>query len=366
METQHHAEQEMMQQMQKMMQQMQNMMQQMQNMMQQMQTELGRQQVIQPQMRHIVMKQPFLEADISNLCDNLVSRLEHSLEHHLQQESQRLQEFLKASDARCKQRDELLHWNMMGVVSRTMDIVSNVVISEMKQTVFPDQLYMRQSMEQMETAGQKFLQNVEQMETLLFNVKQELSREVARAVSGIKDGIVSDVRKMMKEELASAIKEHEAISDRLTAYLRTLSIPVPLISDEEHRKERIAQELCLGRINEAFQCALSAQNLDLVVYTCEAADPYIFDKCDCPLTQPVLLLLIDQLSLDLDKSFDLKMKYLGEAVMNLDVSQIMKADNIPKILEDLIQKLLVAEAHEVDVRKSRSIKMLLMLSKSLL
>lgn len=79
METQLHEEQ-------KMMQQMQSMMQQMQNMVQKMQTELAQQQVIQPQMPHSIMKQTSLEADISNLRDNLVSQLEHSLAYHMQQQ----------------------------------------------------------------------------------------------------------------------------------------------------------------------------------------------------------------------------------------------------------------------------------------
>ncbi|CAG5131068.1 unnamed protein product [Candidula unifasciata] len=246
------------------------------------------------------------------------------------------------------------------------------------------QLYMRQNMDQMlrervatesvvsrmEAAGQKFLHNVDQMKTLVINnVKEELRGQVARAVTGIKDDILSDVRKIMKEELTSAMKEHGAsISDKLTTYLRSgAATPVPLSSEEEHSKERIARELRMGRINDAFQCALSAGNLDLVVYTCEAADPYnIFAKSPCPLTQPVLLSLISQLTANLDKSFDLKMKYLEEAVMNLDAAQPMTADHIPNVLGGLIQKLRVAETHVVDARKSKSIKMLIMAASSLL
>ncbi|BFZ12945.1 hypothetical protein BsWGS_15983 [Bradybaena similaris] len=460
-----------------------------QEMMQQMQSELGRQREIQlqlhhhqmeqDQLQHISVQQPSLEADISKLEDILVSRMEHSLAQHMQRETQRLQESLKASDAQRKQRDELLHGNMMDEVSRTLkDTVSNVLRAEIKQTVTPAlhkfvepmkekihqevahrltacdtlikeniakavksrstmdvlatavgdaiyqqmqqaytdtfksamlpsfkaimektvadvhgifqqgtkeyQLYMRQNMDQMlrervatesvvsrmESAEQKFLQSVDHMKTLIIsNVKDELRGQVARAVTGIKTDILSDVRKIMKEELASAMKEHGAnISDKLTTYLRSgAATPVPLTSEEEHSKERIARELRLGRINDAFQCALSAGNLDLVVYTCEAADPYnIFAKSPCPLTQPVLLSLISQLSANLDKSFDLKMKYLEEAVMNLDASQTMTADHIPNVLAGLIQRLRAAEAHGVDARKSKSIKMLIMAASSLL
>lgn len=79
------------------------------------------------------------------------------------------------------------------------------------------------------------------------------------SIHSIKTDILSDVRKIMKEELASAMKEHGAnISDRLTTYLRSgAATPVPLTSEEEHSKERIARELRLGRINDAFQCVSS-------------------------------------------------------------------------------------------------------------
>lgn len=53
--------------------------------------------------------------------------------------------------------------------------------------------------------------------------------------------------------------------------------------------------------------ALSAANLSLVMFICDAVQPsHIFDQTPCPLQQPVLLSLIQQLSADLASNTELK------------------------------------------------------------
>ena len=55
--------------------------------------------------------------------------------------------------------------------------------------------------------------------------------------------------------------------------------------------------------------ALSAANLELVVYVCETVNPaQIFNQTPCPLEQPVLLSLIQQLSADIGNNTELKHK----------------------------------------------------------
>lgn len=61
--------------------------------------------------------------------------------------------------------------------------------------------------------------------------------------------------------------------------------------------------------NSAFEVALSTADLQLVVQVCEQISPDdIFDQPTCPLSQPVLLSLIQQLSVDLQDHLDLKIK----------------------------------------------------------
>ena len=70
-----------------------------------------------------------------------------------------------------------------------------------------------------------------------------------------------------------------------------------------------------GEINAAFQQALSASNLSLVVYVCENTEPSRVFSCAmgptghgsrCALQQPVLLSLIQQLSANLGHRTELK------------------------------------------------------------
>lgn len=61
--------------------------------------------------------------------------------------------------------------------------------------------------------------------------------------------------------------------------------------------------------NSAFELALSTSNLDLVTYLCQQVDPeMIFDKTPLPLSQPVLLSLIQQLSVNLQDNLEIKLK----------------------------------------------------------
>lgn len=60
----------------------------------------------------------------------------------------------------------------------------------------------------------------------------------------------------------------------------------------------------------AFELALSTSDLQLVMYLCHQVTPEeVFDKIPCPLSQPVLLSLIQQLSVNLNDQIELKTRY---------------------------------------------------------
>lgn len=70
---------------------------------------------------------------------------------------------------------------------------------------------------------------------------------------------------------------------------------------------QIQQLLAKGNIEAAFQQALSASDLSLVVFVCEKVDPQqIFKNGMCILQQHVLLSLIQQLSADLAHNTEIK------------------------------------------------------------
>jgi enhancer of mRNA-decapping protein 4 len=72
-----------------------------------------------------------------------------------------------------------------------------------------------------------------------------------------------------------------------------VAAPAPTFQDLQ---ATVNQYISQGKWNEAFQHALMANNLQLVVATCESVNPMqLFNQDACPLSQSVLLSLIQQL-----------------------------------------------------------------------
>ena len=79
--------------------------------------------------------------------------------------------------------------------------------------------------------------------------------------------------------------------------------------DYENSQEQMQKLILSQNYNSAFELALSTSDLQLVTYLCQQVDSDIlFDKSPCPLSQPVLLSLIQQLSVNLEEHLELKLK----------------------------------------------------------
>ena len=101
----------------------------------------------------------------------------------------------------------------------------------------------------------------------------------------------------------------------------------------------IKQKLMEGKVNEAFGIALSANSLPIVVSTCEKVNPnQIFHQNPCPLSQEVLLSLIQQLAHNLESYTDLKLNYLNEAVPSLESNETTK-QYIPSVMAGVLDQL---------------------------
>ena len=68
--------------------------------------------------------------------------------------------------------------------------------------------------------------------------------------------------------------------------------PAMSVAETQASIRNLLQE---GKFNEAFLMALNANNLMVVVATCEMVNIKIFDQTPCPLSEEVLLSLIQQL-----------------------------------------------------------------------
>uniref|UniRef100_A0A2A4JUR8 Uncharacterized protein n=1 Tax=Heliothis virescens TaxID=7102 RepID=A0A2A4JUR8_HELVI len=91
-------------------------------------------------------------------------------------------------------------------------------------------------------------------------------------------------------------------------------------ADRQMQVAQIQSLIASGDVNGAFQQALSASDLALVMCACRAAEPAHVFGPPCKLKQHVLLSLVQQLAADMARDTPLKHRYLEEAVMNLDTS----------------------------------------------
>ena len=130
---------------------------------------------------------------------------------------------------------------------------------------------------------------------------------------------------------------------------------------------QVQSHLAQGHFDEAFQMALSANSLTLVVSLCEMVNPMqVFNQNPCPISQPSLLALIQQLGHNLENKTEVKHKYLEEAVMALDKENPVTRQHINAILEGLQTKLQRYIAQHPNQKMTKQMKMLNMATYSLM
>ncbi|XP_065299246.1 enhancer of mRNA-decapping protein 4 isoform X6 [Dermacentor albipictus] len=168
------------------------------------------------------------------------------------------------------------------------------------------------------------------------NSLHNLKAGLLQALAGQQEMLVNNLR----EEMHGALKETvaAAASEGLGARSK-MNTPVP-VADPHLVLQQITLLVRQGQYNMAFQQALSVADLATVVSTCEMVSPAIvFGQHPCPLQQPVLLSLIQQLCADLATSTEIKLKYLEEAVLSLDKENAVTKEHMKVILTQLCQKL---------------------------
>lgn len=222
---------------------------------------------------------------------------------------------------------------------------------------------------QLQSIAEMFKNTTDHIHThLMSSLQNKLDSVVSQSMKGLKDSLLTHVRDVVRDEVSKAMKaQGNTISDNVLSAMRSGAVtPVPGTQDvQQLMQNQILRLLNQGQINAAFQQALSAANLDVVIHTCEKANPdQVFGQIPCPLQQPVLLSLIQQLSADIETHTLLKQKYLEEAIVSLDTSNPITHEHKRGVLNGLIPKLQgFIQSHPTSPDR-RSIWKLLMLAQS--
>ncbi|NXX49032.1 EDC4 protein, partial [Tricholaema leucomelas] len=143
------------------------------------------------------------------------------------------------------------------------------------------------------------------------SVHTELQHQLHIIVGNMQETILAQVQRVIKGEVSLAMKEQQAaVTSSIVQAMRSAAgTPIPSTHlDFQSQQTHILQMLQQGHLNQAFQQALTAADLNLVLYVCETVDTQqVFGQQPCPLSQPVLLSLIQQLSSDLGTRTELKL-----------------------------------------------------------
>ncbi|EEB13621.1 conserved hypothetical protein [Pediculus humanus corporis] len=205
---------------------------------------------------------------------------------------------------------------------------------------------------------------------LSLSLQSELQINIQKTLNSMQDYVNKKLTETIKDSISKEFQSHKSlIEDSVLSAVRSRAVtPASHIVDQmQIIQAQIMQLVATGQINAAFQQALSASDLNLVVYLCDKLNPeQLFRQNPCPLPQAVLLSLIQQLSADMTNHTDLKYKYLEEAIMNLDTNNSMTKEHLPGILSTLQKQLNSFLSHNPGSKYYRKIKMLLMMTQSLL
>ncbi|XP_074896599.1 enhancer of mRNA-decapping protein 4 isoform X2 [Buteo buteo] len=202
--------------------------------------------------------------------------------------------------------------------------------------------------------------------TVAASVHAEVQHQLHVIVGNMQESILAQVQRVIKGEVSLAMKEQQAaVTSSIVQAMRSAAgTPIPSAHlDFQSQQTHILQLLQQGHLNQAFQQALTAADLNLVLYVCETVDTQqVFGQHPCPLSQPVLLSLIQQLSSDLGTRTELKLNYLEEAVMHLDHSDPITRDHMGSVMNQVRQKLfqfLQVEPHNTLSKPARRLMIML-------
>ncbi|XP_069698744.1 enhancer of mRNA-decapping protein 4 isoform X2 [Periplaneta americana] len=200
-------------------------------------------------------------------------------------------------------------------------------------------------------------------------IQEEVQTQLKKGLSNLQESLNKTVSETIKEHITKGFRgQQDMIQNSVLTAVRSRAVtPAPHIVDSQVQQLQIEQLIGQGQINAAFQQALSASDLSLVVFICEKVNPQqVFNQTPCPLQQHVLLSLIQQLSADMSNHTELKHKYLEEAVMNLDNTNPLTREHMPGVLSNLQHQLSTYIASNPNNKITRSMRMLSMATQSLL
>jgi len=168
----------------------------------------------------------------------------------------------------------------------------------------------------------------------------------------IESKIIPSLSRTISQSAQDSFKEFkQTIDSSINSMLSSAAVAAANSSNDtfnvhktiEEKKTYIDRLFEEGDYNTAFETALSASDLQIVLFACGKIDPYdLFNPSsggNTSLTQPIILSLIQQLSQNLTEDTDIKTKYLEESLICIDCNEEVTRTHLPSILQTLNEQL---------------------------
>jgi enhancer of mRNA-decapping protein 4 len=119
--------------------------------------------------------------------------------------------------------------------------------------------------------------------------------------------ITQDIREQVQKEIQNGFEQQKStLEDSVLSAVTRSQTDTPAPPTTFDHQEAIKQYLALGQTNKAFHQALVSNDLSLVEYTIDKADFNVVFSSPCPLEQTVLLSLIQQITVDMNRYSEIK------------------------------------------------------------
>ena len=183
-------------------------------------------------------------------------------------------------------------------------------------------------------------------------VKDEVVKAVARDV---REPVLTAFRGCFQELLIPSLENStQRMFSQIDASLaeRFAALPAPTASRPKKAppppvtpKAEIEGLLGERKYDEALMKALGAQDLELVTWLCGKVEPSIMHDSE-PLSQTVLVCLLQQLGAELQTDTAMKVSWLKEIALNLDQNSAEIAAHAPQVVAEIQTKVREFQATE--------------------
>eukprot|EP00096_Caligus_rogercresseyi_P006930 TRINITY_DN23_c0_g2_i1.p1 TRINITY_DN23_c0_g2~~TRINITY_DN23_c0_g2_i1.p1 ORF type:complete len:1060 (-),score=377.18 TRINITY_DN23_c0_g2_i1:160-3339(-) len=202
------------------------------------------------------------------------------------------------------------------------------------------------------------------------HLKESIGNEQANLVRELREGILqlnseknADIKRKETDRLVNEVKK--IVEEALVRANTTSSEAESAAKSDVVVLHKIQMLLKESKYNEAFKVALSSNSLPIAVATCQMVDPgIIFGTETCPLEQSVILALIQHCATDLEEHTALKLRYLEEAIMNVDANYPPLEANANVFVAKVVQSMQSYIQAHPNTKFSKSLKLHLMAVKS--